>query len=94
MVLALRSRCKVSNAPSIRSLVVDEERNEAKPLVCIPFGALKPHLHDTTCCQSRLSNGFDNRLYCVYSRLSNRLSNRFDNQLNEQWLFVQHGYIV
>jgi len=40
---------------------------------------------------NRLSNLFDNwfgnRLYCVYSRLSNQ----FDNQLNEQWLFVQHG---
>jgi len=41
----------------------------------------------------------DNRLSRVYSPLFNRLSNRyqtgcttlFDNRLNEQWLFVQHG---
>jgi len=26
-----------------------------------------------------------------YNLLTNRLSNRFDNRLNEQWLFVQHG---
>jgi len=57
-------------------------------LMCL---ILKPRLHDTTCCQTgcqsgcivhrlrtfnRLSNNpFDNRLYRVYSRLSNRLYN-------------------
>jgi len=34
--------------------------------------ALKPRLHDTTCCQ-------------------NGCTTRFNNRLNEQWLFVQHG---
>jgi len=47
---------------------------------------LKPHLHHTTCCQTGLTPGcimytniqpvvkpFDNRLYRVYTRLSNRV---------------------
>jgi len=51
--------------------------------------SLIPRLHDTTGCQTRCQTGlttgcivytniqpFDNRLYRVYSRLSNRLSNR------------------
>ena len=38
-----------------------------------------------------LSNRFDNRLYCVYSRLSTGCTTRIDNRLNEQWLFVQHS---
>ena len=57
---------------------------------------LKTRLHDTTCCQTGCqTNRFDNRLYCVYSRLSNCVcqtgcTTRFDNRLNEQ-LFLQHG---
>jgi len=36
---------------------------------------LKPHLHDTTGCQTHLTTGLTKQLYRVYSRLSNRLYN-------------------
>jgi len=51
----------------------------------------------------RLSNRIDNRLYRVYKHLTGACcivytagyqtgcTTRFDNRLNEQWLFVQHG---
>ena len=42
--------------------------------------AVKPRLHDTTCCQRPDHNWLYNLMYI-----------RFDNRLNEQWLFVQHG---
>jgi len=37
---------------------------------------------------------FDNRLYRVYKHSTGcqtGCTTRFDNRLNEQWLFVQHG---
>ena len=39
---------------------------------------------------NRLSIGFDNRLYRV-AGCQTGCTTRFDNRLNEQWLFVQHG---
>jgi len=38
----------------------------------------------------RLLNRFDNRLYRVHKH-STCCQTGFDNRLNEQWLFVQHG---
>ena len=48
---------------------------------------LKLHLHDTTCCQTGLTTGC-----IVYTAgCQTGCTTRFDNRLNEQWLFVQHG---
>ena len=44
---------------------------------------------------SRLSDGFDNRLYCVYKHF-NRLSKRFDNRLyrvNGAWLLCVRKFL-
>jgi len=51
------------------------------------LNAVKPHLHDTTCCQTRLTTGC-----IVYTAgCQTACTTRFDNRLNEQWLFIQHG---
>ena len=48
---------------------------------------LKPRLHDTTGCQTHLPTGC-----IVYTAgCQTGCRTRFDNRLNEQWLFVQHG---
>ena len=42
----------------------------------------------------RLSKRFNNRLYRIYKHSTGcqtGCTTRFDNPLNEQWLFVQHG---
>ena len=54
---------------------------------------VKPVWQRDVSCIQIFNRGFDNRLYRVYSWLSNRLyrcTTRFDKRLNEQ-LFVQHG---
>jgi len=43
-------------------------------------------IHDTTSCQY-------NWLYRVFSWLSTGCTTRFDNRLNEQWLFVEPGWM-
>jgi len=48
---------------------------------------VKPRLHDTTGYQTGCQTGC-----IVYTAgCQNGCTTRFDNRLNEQWLFVQHG---
>jgi len=67
--------------------------------------AIKPHLHDTTCCHTGLTTGcivYTNIQPVVKTGLTNGCivytagcqygcTTRFDKRLNEQWLFIQHG---
>jgi len=74
---------------------------------------LKPHLHDTTCCQNGCQTGLTTgcivytniqpvvksvsqpvwqpAVSCVQPVVKLGCTTRFDNRLNEQWLFDQHG---
>jgi len=54
---------------------------------CMRNCILKPRLRDTTCCQTGLTTGC-----IVYTAgCQTGCTTRFDNRLNEQRLFVQHG---
>jgi len=54
--------------------------------ICRPR-CFKNRLHDTACCQTGLTTG------CIVytARCQTGCATLFDNRLNEQWLFVQHG---
>ena len=72
--------------------------NSKRCLSTTCFGSVKPHLHDTTCCQNRLNVCIHDttgcQLYRVYKHSNGcqtSCTTQFDNRLNEQWLFIQHG---
>ena len=46
----------------------------------------------STGCQTRLTTGFTNGCIVYTAGCQTGCTTRIDNRLNEQWLFVQHGY--
>ena len=51
--------------------------------------AVKPRLHDTTCCQTACQTGCQTGLT---AGCQTGCTTRFDNRLDKQWLFVQPGW--
>ena len=48
-------------------------------------------IHDTTGCQTGLTAGLTTGCIVYTAGCQTGCTTRFDNRLNEQWLFVQHG---
>jgi len=52
---------------------------------------IKSRLHDTTGYQTGCTTGMTTGCIVYIAGCQTGCTTRFDNQLNEQWLFVQHG---
>jgi len=60
-------------------------------VMSITVASDKPRLHDTTCCQTGCQTGLTTGCIVYTAGCHTSCTTRFDNRLNEQWLFVQHG---
>jgi len=49
-------------------------------------------IHDTTGCQTRCQTGLTIGCIVYIAGCQTGCTTQFDNRLNEQWLFVQHGW--